>query len=138
MPRFELLRSAGVTFQILNTTNRGGDSGKNRRFGWSFEDAQSTTCERILVLLLIATLGMLAVTLLGQAAESRRHHLSYQANRTHRRRRVLSLFFLGRNIIQAGDDYRYKTTELWQSLEQILLKISMLEEDFISDYEGIP
>jgi len=111
---------------------------KNHRFGWSFEDAHSTTCERILVLLLIATLGMLALTLLGQAAESRNHHLSYQANRIHRRRRVLSLYFLGKNIIQAGDEYRYTTADLWLSLEQILLKLPVLEKDFASDLVGIP
>lgn len=111
---------------------------KNHRFGWSFEDAHSTTCDRIRVLLLIATLGMLAVTLLGQAAETQRHHLNYQANRTNRRRRVLSLFFLGKNIIHAGDEYRYTTIDLWLSLEQILLKLPILEGDSFSDYEGIP
>lgn len=111
---------------------------KNHRFGWSFEDSRSTSCERILVLLLIAALGMLAVTLLGQAAEQRRDHLNYQANRTRRKRRVLSLFFLGKNIIGAGDAGRYSLSELRGSLAEIRQKIPGLGGEFISYFVGIP
>jgi len=111
---------------------------KNHRFGWSFEDSRSTTCERILVLLLIAVLGMLAVTLLGQAAEHRRDHLAYQANRTRRKRRVLSLFFLGKNIIGAGDTGRYSLSELRGSLAEIKLKIPGMGSELTSCFVGIP
>jgi hypothetical protein len=111
---------------------------KNHRFGWSFEDSRSTTCERIQVLLLIAVLGMLAVTLLGQAAERRGNHLGYQANRTTRKRRVLSLFFLGKNIIGAGDDHRYSIGDLRGYLEEIREKAPCLGSDVASDSVGIP
>lgn len=111
---------------------------KNHRFGWSFEDAQSTTCERIRVLLLIATLGMLAVTILGQAAELQCHHLDYQANRTRRKRRVISLFFLGKNIIEAGDSDRYLLRDLRASFIEIRKKLPILSQQNISDFVGIP
>ena len=81
---------------------------------------------------------MLAVTLLGQAAESRNHHLGYQANRTSRKRRVLSLFFLGKNIIQADDGGRYSPRDLRASLEEIRLKLPTLEPINASGFEGIP
>lgn len=85
---------------------------KSHRFGWSLVHAQSTTCARIRLLLLIATLGMLALTLFGIAAESRRLHLNYQANRPKRKRRVLSLFFLGRNIVLSRSDGTFSKEEL--------------------------
>ena len=111
---------------------------KNHRFGWSFEDSRSTTCERILVLLLIAVMGMLAVTLLGQAAERRGDHLDYQANRTRRKRRVLSLFFLGKNIICVGDSDRYSLSELRGSLQEIREKLPGLRGEATSCFVGIP
>ena len=72
---------------------------KNHRFGWSFEDARVTTTMRATVLLLIAALSCLAVTLVGRVAEDLGIHKEYQAN-TVSNRRVLSLFFLGKSIIQ--------------------------------------
>jgi hypothetical protein len=111
---------------------------KNHRFGWSFEDSRSTTCERIQVLLLIAVLGMLAVTLLGQAAERRGDHLAYQANRTRRGHRVLSLFFLGKNIIGSGDDHRYSPSYLRGCLDEIREKVPVLGAGVVSDFAGIP
>jgi hypothetical protein len=71
---------------------------KNHRFGWSFEDARSHSPKRLQVLLLLASIGTLALHLLGVAAEHRELHLRYQAN-TIRDRRVLSHFVLGKQII---------------------------------------
>ena len=75
---------------------------KNHRFGWSFEDARSASCVRLQVLLLLDALAMLAVTLLGKAAELLHIHRAYQANTT-RHRRVLSLFFLGKLVYNDRD-----------------------------------
>lgn len=75
---------------------------KNHRFGWSFEDARSRSCARMATLLLIAAMAMLALTLVGRCAEMLGLHFSYQANTT-RGRRVLSLFVLGKNIVQRND-----------------------------------
>jgi hypothetical protein len=81
---------------------------------------------------------MLAVTLLGQAAECRGDHLSYQANRTRRRRRVLSLFFLGKNIIGSGDDDHYSLSDLRESLEEIRAKLPGLGGAVATCFVGIP
>lgn len=71
---------------------------KNHRFGWSFEDARSADCRRLRTLLLIAAIGMLAITLVGRCAEKLGLQRQHQAN-TVRKRRVLSHFFLGKAII---------------------------------------
>ena len=71
---------------------------KNHRFGWSFEDARSDSAERLRVLFLLAALGMIALHLVGLAAERIGLHRRYQAN-TIRTRRVLSLFVLGKMIV---------------------------------------
>jgi len=78
---------------------------KNHRFGWSFSHAKSKNPKRFLVLLLIASIANIALTILGQAAESTGRHLRYQAN-TVRCRRVLSLFFLAKKIV-ARDDLKW-------------------------------
>ena len=110
---------------------------KNHRFGWSFEDARSKSSERLEVLLLVASLGMLAVTLVGQAAESRGFHRQYQAN-TIRKRRVLSLFFLGCNLIRRQDDSRIGTTDLRESLNRIRSKLLCVDDRIVSYFVGIP
>jgi hypothetical protein len=74
---------------------------KNHRFGWSFEDARSRSCARMATLLLIAAMAMLALTLVGRCAEMLGIHLRYQANTT-RHKRVLSLFVLGKLIVERG------------------------------------
>jgi hypothetical protein len=66
---------------------------KNHRFGWSLRHVQSRSADRLTVLLLLAGLGIVAVTLLGFEAERRRIHRAYQANTV--ARRVLSHFVLG-------------------------------------------
>jgi hypothetical protein len=52
-------------------------------------------------LLLIAAMAMLALTLVGRCAEMLGIHHSYQANTT-RHKRVLSLFVLGKLIVERG------------------------------------
>jgi hypothetical protein len=74
---------------------------KNHRFGWSFEDARSGSCARLEALLLIASMAMLVLTLIGRSAETLGIHRGYQANTT-RHKRVLSLFVLGKHIVERG------------------------------------
>ncbi len=66
---------------------------KNHRFGWSLRHVRSASSDRLTVHLLLASLAMIAVTLLGFAAERARLHRGYQANTV--QHRVLSFFVLG-------------------------------------------
>lgn len=88
---------------------------KNHRFGWSFEDARCGSQKRLTVLLLIGALGMLAVTLIGRAAEKLGLARRYQAN-TVSNKRVLSHYYLGALLI-ARRDLRFLT---WTALKTTL------------------
>jgi hypothetical protein len=110
---------------------------KNHRFGWSFEHARSKSSKRLEILLLLATLGMLAVTLIGTAAENRGVHLRHQAN-TIRARRVLSLFFLGVAIIQRAEDAQFTDKEIRVTLERLGEKTLCVHPQTRSFFVGIP
>lgn len=110
---------------------------KNHRFGWSFEDARSNSSKRFEVLLLLATLGMLAVTLLGHAAEARGIHRRYQAN-TISKRRVLSLFYLGCALIRMSEDRSVSRAEMLESLREIRKKLPRVAPSATSFFVGIP
>lgn len=71
---------------------------KNSRFGWSLSDAGNRSAERFEALLFITSIALIAVTLLGAAAETARCARFFQANTT-RRRRVLSAFSLGVSLL---------------------------------------
>ncbi len=98
---------------------------KNSRFGWSFEHARSRDENRIEVLLIIATLAMIATTLVGQTAERLGMHRGFQAN-TVKLKRVLSLFFLGKNIIQVERDKTFLVRDYHVSLQFLMEKILCL------------
>lgn len=72
---------------------------KNHRFGWSMEEARSSIEKRLEVLLLIAALGMMALMLLGYVAEWQGGAHRYTSTSL-RRRRVVSLFVLGKWLIE--------------------------------------
>ncbi|GAC1668053.1 MAG: IS4-like element ISSfl9 family transposase [Candidatus Dormibacteraceae bacterium] len=76
---------------------------KNHRFGWSLRDVRTRSRHRAAVLLMLATLALLAVTLIGLSAEQRGLHRAYQANT--RKRRVLSFFVLACAILRRGDPH---------------------------------
>jgi len=84
---------------------------KSHRFGWSFEDARATTADRYAVLLLIATLAMFVVLLIGQASERKGLHILFQANTT-RTKRILSLFFLGKQMIHRPELKQMRSGDL--------------------------
>jgi len=72
---------------------------KNSQLGFSFEESKTYKPGRLEILLLIAMLAILAVMLLGMAGEQQNIQYTFQAN-TIRNRLVLSLFFLGCQIIK--------------------------------------
>lgn len=74
---------------------------KNYRFGWSLRHVRCYSPDRLANLLLLATLAIIAVTLLGFEAERRHLHRSYQANTV--KHRVLSFFVLGLAVIRRGE-----------------------------------
>jgi hypothetical protein len=91
---------------------------KNPRFGWSLCHARSKFPKRYEVLLLIGALGLIAMTVLGLAAEDAGLHRSHQAN-TIRTRRVLSFFVLARYLVQAEDEERLPKAALRSQFESI-------------------
>lgn len=110
---------------------------KNHRFGWSFGLARSGSAKRLEVLLLIAALGMFAVTLVGHAAENRGLHRRYQAN-TVRDRRVLSLFYLGCAVLRRPDDLVLSASKLRESLGELQGKLLCLDPGITTFFVGIP
>jgi hypothetical protein len=90
---------------------------KNHRFGWCLSDARTSTHQRTLVLLLIATFAMAIATLIGLSAEAARAHRAYQANTSSER--VLSLFVLACTMLQRGDHRFVSTAHLKRALAQI-------------------
>ena len=110
---------------------------KNHRFGWSFSHAKSKNPKRFLILLLIASIANIALTILGQAAESTGRHLRYQAN-TVRCRRVLSLFFLAKKIV-ARDDLKWcKKSHIKRAFLTVKAKILSLPTENTELFVGIP
>lgn len=74
-------------------------SAKSHRFGWAQSDARSGSANRISVLFLLISLGMLVQMLLGALVEYLGLHRQFQANTT-ASRRVLSLFRLGGMVLR--------------------------------------
>lgn len=72
---------------------------KSPRYGFGFEYAHSKKLARIEVLLLIGTLASFIAWLTGWVAEKNNIHYQFQSNSI-KNRRVLSLFFLGCQIIK--------------------------------------
>ena len=72
---------------------------KSSQYGFSFEHAYSKSIERIQVLLMIGMLATLIVYLTGFVAENKGWQRYFQAN-TSKKKRVLSLFYLGCRIIK--------------------------------------
>ncbi|GMV32162.1 MAG: hypothetical protein AMXMBFR59_42870 [Rhodanobacteraceae bacterium] len=74
---------------------------KNPRWGYALEYARSRSAARLENLLLITTLAMLTTWLVGLAAKAKNLDRQMQAN-TERKRPVLSIHFIGRQIIEAS------------------------------------
>ena len=91
---------------------------KNSRFGWSLGESLTRDANRSTVLVLIGLIGYFVVTLLGVIAEKRRLHLQFQTNSL-TSRRVLSLFFLGKEIVRLGLKLDYAKSDLNIVLQDI-------------------
>ena len=91
---------------------------KNSRFGWSLGESLTRDANRSTVLVLIGLIGYFVVTLLGVIAEKRRLHLQFQTNSL-TSRRVLSLFFLGKEVVRLGLKLDYAKSDLNIVLQDI-------------------
>jgi len=101
---------------------------KNSRLGFSFEESQTYKRKRFEILLLISMLAILAVTILGKAGELRGIQYDFQAN-TIRNRTVLSLFFLGCQLVRHGD-IKFNNKELWMALNALKSIITKMEGEY--------
>jgi len=72
---------------------------KSLNYGLGIRHTLSTTKERIAILLLISVLILLVLGVLGRAAYDNNLYKTFQAN-TIRNRKVLSLWYLGRQIYE--------------------------------------
>jgi hypothetical protein len=93
---------------------------KNHRWGLGVRYAHSRDGKRLEILLLIAALTTLMHWLLGIAANTRGLASRFQAN-TERRRRVLSLVFLGQQVFLRPDEHINESV-----LKQCFLSLSYL------------
>lgn len=96
---------------------------KNHRFGWSLRHVRSRSADRLTNLLLLASIAILAVTLIGFAAEGAGLHRKYQANTL--QRRVLSWFVLGAAVIRRFEP------------ELRALRLSAVRAHFLSAYRDL-
>jgi hypothetical protein len=94
---------------------------KSHRFGWSMEDARSSDVLRYTVLLLVASLAMLIVLLVGMVAEHLKQQYAFQAN-TIRKTRVLSLFYLGRQVLRQRHKKKVRIRDLLDALRTLQAK----------------
>lgn len=99
---------------------------KNSRLGFSFEESLTYKSKRLEILLLIAMLAILAVSILGKAGEQRNLQYAYQAN-TIRSRTVLSLFFLGCQMIKDKNVF-FSKEELLMALSALMSTINRWED----------
>ena len=90
---------------------------KNTRWGFALCDARSRRAERLEVLLLFAALGTLACWLAGLVADAHHWWRHFQVN-TVRRRAVLSLCFVGRQLLTSWR-FRPRCRELQHALARM-------------------
>jgi hypothetical protein len=75
---------------------------KGLRWGWQLAYTGSRSTPRLEVLVLIGTLAMFITWLVGLAADARDWTRHVQVNTVRRRRRVLSIVFLGRQLLNSS------------------------------------
>lgn len=98
------LRHAIALYAVRMKIEEGSRDTKSHRVGFALDYARSGCVERLQALLLIGTLGVLMCCLLGLAAQARSRARRFPAN-TERKRTVLSVMFLGRQVFRS----RYHT-----------------------------
>ncbi len=92
---------------------------KNSRWGFSLDEASSSTTYRYENLLLIGALAIFVIWLIGKVAELKNIHRQYQANSI-KTRNVLSTFYLGCRVLkkQASNFQRTDFSQALNSLKQ--------------------
>lgn len=98
---------------------------KNHRWGWSLDQTRTRQQSRLEVLLLVATLATVIQTSVGRAAEMKKLHYDFQAN-TVRNRRVLSLFVLGRFLLQATESGRLTKSDVAAGFAELIQQIQVV------------
>lgn len=99
---------------------------KNSRFGFGFRESKTYQPKRFEILLLIGMLAILAITILGKTGEIRKLQYEFQAN-TIRNRTVLSLFFLGCQLIR--DPYiKFSQKELLLGMAALISSLNGFED----------
>ena len=96
---------------------------KSTKYGFGFEHMLSYKPKRILMLLLIAMIAALIAYITGLIAENKNQQYQFQAN-TIKKRRVLSLFYLGKRIIKK--QFQIHNKNILEGRCYISLKISLL------------
>ena len=90
---------------------------KSPRYGYALGYTRNRRSERLEVLLLIATLAMFVQWLTGLAGELRDWSAHFQAN-TVRTHRVLSMFFLGRELLR-NQRFKLRAADFRAALERL-------------------
>lgn len=83
---------------------------KNERYGLALNFSGSECCKRIEILLMIGMLTQLALLLIGKSAYIKGYYKDFQANSI-RCRRVLSFFYLGKEII-GRESYSFNVKDI--------------------------
>lgn len=99
----QALKKAEALYSLRMKIEEGFRDLKSSQYGFSFEKAYSKTIDRIETLLVITMLASMVARLIGLVGESLQLHYQFQASST-KKRRVLSLFFLGCQIIRKKID----------------------------------
>lgn len=102
-------RLVGLYIQRMSIEEGFRDT-KNERFGLSLNFSGSKCPKRVEILLMIAMLAQLGLLILGKVGYMKGYYKDFQAN-TIRTRRVLSYFFLGRELI-GRESYQYSVKDL--------------------------
>jgi len=90
---------------------------KNQRTGFSLVETRTRLPERLANLLLVGMLATFTIWLVGRLAEERQWHYQFQAN-TVRTQRVLSLFYLGCQILLQGQ-INFTQQEIKQAIQLV-------------------
>ena len=96
---------------------------KNARWGFSLDEAKSSTAARYENLLLIGVLATFSVWLIGKVAELKKIHRQYQANSI-KTRNVLSTFYLGCRVLHKQEN-NFRHEDFRQALASLQKQFTM-------------
>lgn len=108
----------GARFQIEQSFR----DDKNTRMGWALRHSQSKCPKRVGVLCLIAATARVLCEIVGLAAEQKGLQRHFQAN-TESRRRVISLFNLGAQLIRSGFRAKIRRSDLAKALDSLRVAV---------------